>query len=605
MAERVQIVLEAQDLASGVLRGLVSRFGTLGNVVSDASDAFGRFSNFMSLANAALTDSSISTADLEKSYAELGTSMARLGETIAVALVQMVQEAIKVTDEYNGQIRDLSLVSGEGAEATSRFIQVLDDYELTAEDAMTAAKALKEKGLSPTIDTLAMLSDEFKKIKDPAERMAFVQENLGKGGAKWVNVLNQESDALRKAAASIDPWLVKTDEQIKKAEISRLALDELGDSWAAFQNRIGDAKNELIFANEASQRAYEILQEQGVAINHTTNRTEAYRDAVKQAEEELLKTAESSIAYNESLEEQAKKAEEAQKALEELSKANAALITGAIEITNNQKAYQEEQQGVLDKIAETRAEGEKLYPWEHEKILENKAALEELGNQYFENQEKFRAAQEERAAMMAIEAIALSDGVAGYSDAERERARVVLETADVATAAAFEEQEAMTALSQAVADGSLPVENWGSVFDQVMADGVVSVEEVQAAIDAVPKENVVNFTITTTGTPPNLSMVNDDTAARGTHRVAGGRALGGTVMGGELYQVAEKGSPEMLNIDGRDYLMTPKGSNGTVTPMSSQGGRGNADIIAALYATRLDEGKVANMILEGLLQERR
>ena len=65
MAERVQIVLEAQDLASGVLRGLVSRFGTLGNVVSDASDAFGRFSNFMGLANAALTDSSISTADLE------------------------------------------------------------------------------------------------------------------------------------------------------------------------------------------------------------------------------------------------------------------------------------------------------------------------------------------------------------------------------------------------------------------------------------------------------------------------------------------------------------------------------------------------------------
>ena len=82
-------------------------------------------------------------------------------------------------------------------------MQVIDDYELSAGDAEAATKRLKEKGLVPTIDTLAMLADQYKKIKDPAEAMAFVQDNLGRGGAKWINVLSQEGAALKEAAAQI------------------------------------------------------------------------------------------------------------------------------------------------------------------------------------------------------------------------------------------------------------------------------------------------------------------------------------------------------------------------------------------------------------------
>lgn len=589
MAERVQIVLEAQDLASGVLRGLVSRFGTLGNVVSDASDAFGRFSNFMGMANAALTDSSISTADLEKSYAELGTSMARLGETIAVALVQMVQEAIKVTDEYNGQIRDLSLVSGEGAEATSRFIQVLDDYELTAEDAMTAAKALKEKGLSPTIDTLAMLSDEFKKIKDPAERMAFVQENLGKGGAKWVNVLNQESDALRKAAASIDPWLVKTDEQIKKAEISRLALDELGDSWAAFQNRIGDAKNELIFANEASQRAYEILQEQGVAINYTTNRTQEYRDALEQANSELLASAEASLADTQAKEENAA-------ALKALAEANADIINNAIALTDETKNYQESQQGILDKIAELEEKGKSLHASDIEGWQAVQEEIEGLKVTYEEDAAAYIAAQEKKFAMDAVAKIEMEDGVSGFSEAERAKAQAILETTDVATAAAFEQAQAQDILTTAVANNEITVQQFGDILKSEMADGVISINDVNEALNNMNRNVDINLNVHTNYSSAGQAAVEQQ------YQYGSGRATGGSVMGGGLYPVVEKGSPEMLNIDGRDYLMTPKGSNGAVTPMSSQGGRGNADIIAALERNRIDYNELARA-LSPLLQQ--
>jgi len=196
---------------------------------------------------------------------------------------------------------------------------VLDDYELGAEDAITASKALKEKGLVPTIETLAMLSDQYKKIQDPAEKMKFIQDNLGRGGAKWVNVLNQESGALLEATNSINKYLIKTDEQIKKSEIARLQVDELKDSWEGFKNAIGDATNEVIFNNEAQSRAYAILEEQGIAFGSTTYFTQAYKDALKQAKAELLSTAEASIEYTESLEAQ-------QAELEAVSKANKELI---------------------------------------------------------------------------------------------------------------------------------------------------------------------------------------------------------------------------------------------------------------------------------------
>ena len=58
--------------------------------------------------------------------------------------------------------------------------------------------------------------------------------------------------------------------------------------------------------------------------------------------------------------------------------------------------------------------------------------------------------------------------------------------------------------------------------------------------------------------------------------VAGGRALGGPVSAGNLYQVNENG-PEMLTTGGRDYLMMGS-AGGTVTPNDKLGGGGGGNI---------------------------
>ncbi len=276
-------------------------------------------------------------------------------------------------------------------------------------------------------------------------------------------------------------------------------------------------------------------------------------------------------------------------AVKELQKANESLIDGAIDITERNKDFAQSQQDILDNIKDTRAEGENLYPWEAEKIAENQAKLDELGQAYFDNLEDFKAAMQEKFTLYAVEQIAMSDGVAGFSEAEYEKARIILETTDVATAAAFEEQQAMANLAQAVSDGTIPVEDWGAILEEVMADGVVSIDEVAARIEAVPKENAITFTITTIGAPPNLDISAEAAdAPKGTHRKS--NALGGS------FVIPSSYGNEGFMLGGGDTA-----SGGERLTINPAGKSGNEDIIAALERNRLDENKIVRL-MEGVLQ---
>lgn len=292
---------------------------------------------------------------------------------IAATVATAVSVAAKETAKYNAEVRDLSLITGQGAEASSKFLQVLDDFELTAADATSAARFLKEKGLSPTIETLALLSDEFKKIEDPAQRMAFLQENLGRGGAKWANVLSQESGALLEAANSANKYLIKTDEQIRKSEIARLALDNLSDTWTGYKNAVGDAINELIVADQAAKRANEIYKENGNVLGYNMRQTQEWKDALAQAKEEQIAAADASLALGDSMQEAAQKIKEEEEALKELSKANSEFLDMVGEVTDRNKDYQQS----LAEVEQKYADGE-LTVGEYQTAISNLAAEQEL-----------------------------------------------------------------------------------------------------------------------------------------------------------------------------------------------------------------------------------
>jgi hypothetical protein len=207
MAARVQIVVEAKDATSGVFRAITSELGAFGGVIEE------------------LTAKNVNWGNV--------TAMA--GQMV----VQGLKESIRATTEYAREVRDLSLASGQSAEESSRMLQVLDDYQLTADDAKTATRALTKEGLAPTIDTVANLSAQFQQLSSVEERNAFVQKNLGRAGQEWLNLLSQGPDKIRAMNAAVSESLILTEENVKQAEEYRLALDAWGDAVEGVKIQIG------------------------------------------------------------------------------------------------------------------------------------------------------------------------------------------------------------------------------------------------------------------------------------------------------------------------------------------------------------------------------
>lgn len=254
MAARVQVVVEAKDATGGVFRALTSQLGEFGGIVEE------------------ITAKNVNWGNVAQQATQL--------------VINGIKDSIAVTTQYAREVRDLSIASGQSAEESSRMLQVLDDYQLTAEDAKTATRALTKEGLAPTIDTIANLSSEFLKLTSVEERNAFVQKNLGRAGQEWLNLLNQGPEAIRAMNDAVSEGLILTDENIKAYEDYRLALDSWNDSIMAAKVSVGSSllpvMTDLIDMTLAHTRALEIMEEQGLSTYHAVG-TIGYQAALKAA----------------------------------------------------------------------------------------------------------------------------------------------------------------------------------------------------------------------------------------------------------------------------------------------------------------------------------
>jgi superoxide dismutase len=240
MAARVQIVVEAKDATSGVFRAITSELGAFGGLMEE------------------LTAKNISWGNV--------------GQMAAKMVIDGVKDAIKVTTEYAQEVRDLSLASGQSAEESSRMLQVLDDYQLTADDAKTATRALTKEGLAPTIDTIIDLSAEFQNLTSVEERNAFVQKNLGRAGQEWLNLLSQGPEKIKAMNAAVSENLILTEDNVRASEEYRLALDNWGDAIDGVKIKLGNqllpVMTEAIKTVDDHTRALEIMEEQGMSTYH-------------------------------------------------------------------------------------------------------------------------------------------------------------------------------------------------------------------------------------------------------------------------------------------------------------------------------------------------
>lgn len=255
MTARIQVIVEAKDASSGVLRGITSQLGDMGNLINE------------------LTAKNVSWGNV--------------AEQVTTMVINGLKDSYNAAQEYSQAVRDLALVSGVGAEESSRLLQVLDDFQVSADDVTAATRIMTKNGLTPTVETLAQLSDEYLSINDAQERNKFILDNLGRSGLQWVNVLNQGGDALRSNSNAINQNLILTDQQVKEMELARLAQDEWNDTIEGTKIAIGAWMGAQVAANKEHEIAISILKENGVAVGRGVENTQAYADALVLAKEQL------------------------------------------------------------------------------------------------------------------------------------------------------------------------------------------------------------------------------------------------------------------------------------------------------------------------------
>ena len=302
--------------------------------------------------------------DLEtnfKSVMSVGTAVT--GALMAVGAV--LAKGYNEWQAYSAQVRDLALASGTTATEASKLLQVLDDYQITADQVTAATKALTKQGLAPTIDTLATLSDQYHGLNSAQERNAFVLKNLGKAGMDYVNVLNQGGDAIRKMADEVNRNLILSDAQVKQAEEARLAVDALADAWQGIKIQVGAAVGEMIIATDRHKDSLEEIN-QFLRTTYTedwlaagTAGTETVQAMVIQLERGAAMTE----FYTRQVEGNTIAQEENAEALKEASEANKSMLSLIGQIQSEYEGYTEKSETLRLKLEELNTAQDKVPEW--------------------------------------------------------------------------------------------------------------------------------------------------------------------------------------------------------------------------------------------------
>lgn len=344
MASKVEIIFGATDDATPVIEKVNGQLGVTDDEISKVSQE---------------------TQSSKISWTELSSAI-NLGKEAFQIVGQVMAETVGKFQAYAEQVRALSAISGQNAEDTSRFIQVLDDYQVSAEDATTATKALTKAGLAPNIETLAQLSDQYLSINDAQARNEFVLKNLGKAGLEWNQVLQQGGAALRELAAAQSGGLVLNDQMLARAEKLRLAQDQLNDSWDAFSISVGEKAvptitNALDIFNKKTEESGMALAVLTFGMDDIYNSIFGVTEATDEAAISISGMTKAQIDAIPTAEELAAAQEEIAKANQKISDTNNGIVNTIQSMQNsdntytkNAKALADQRTEINDKMTESR-----------------------------------------------------------------------------------------------------------------------------------------------------------------------------------------------------------------------------------------------------------
>lgn len=512
MAERVEIMVVANDAASQVLRGVTSNFGALGSMVQNFTGG-------------------------------------RVLETLTSQFVQFGKESVEATLKYANEVRNMTFISGESAEETSRFLQVLDDYKISATDAMAATRAMTKEGLAPNLETLAKLSDEYLSINDAQARNEFVIKNLGRAGLQWVEVLNKGSKALLEQGDAVSDMLILNQEQLDQARELEIAMDNWGDTIAGVQFQLGTELipilTDFVDGIMATDRALELVQGKGFAALFGPGWKNAWEQARTEqdaAKKSMIETAEATEALGTETEKTKEQLKAEEDALKALTKANEEYLSQIGSLSDSLKDYEQ-------KHADIQRE-----------LDEGNITLEEAQQQWQTLADEQELATRRMMLNMLQQQLAI-DGL--------------------------DARETEYLLSKGL--------EWG-VYSQSAVDAMreaqSEVADLLNAFNGLPTEKTFTYYTQVVGA---LAGSNPQAAPGGYgYQYGGNRAGGGDVMAGMLYRVNET----------RTEYFKPS-QNGTVMPIGPGGGPNGGVVVNLSYAPAIslaDRAEIQTRLIPAIIE---
>ena len=169
-----------------------------------------------------------------------------LGAAGGIALVGMgLQKGIKLAKEsvtewvkYNQAMREMGQATGLGVEEISRIVQVGDDWMISQEAIRTSLQFMNKKGITPSIDNLAALADEYVAT---ADKSAFAEKAvtiLGRGYTTLIPLLALGGQGFRDATAAIEDNLIATEKSIEATRKYEVIMDTLADTATGLKNEL-------------------------------------------------------------------------------------------------------------------------------------------------------------------------------------------------------------------------------------------------------------------------------------------------------------------------------------------------------------------------------
>lgn len=215
----IKIILSAVDQASREIRAVSGEVDKLGNNVAAEDKKWALNTKTMALAAAAITAAGVAIK----------------------AVAKFTKDSVDETVKYNKTVREMTQVLGLSADETSRIIQVADDWGISIEAVRTSLAFMNKTGVTPSIDNLAKLADEYVNTSDKSAFAEKAVKTLGRGYQTLIPLLALGGKGFRDAAAGIDESLIATNEAIDASREYEVAADNLADAWMGFKHTIGNA----------------------------------------------------------------------------------------------------------------------------------------------------------------------------------------------------------------------------------------------------------------------------------------------------------------------------------------------------------------------------